>query len=358
MSKLFSPMTLRGVEFRNRVFVSPMCQYSAEDGLPTDWHFVHLGSRAVGGAGLVMVEATAVSPEGRISPGDTGIWSDAHRDAFARVAGFVEAHGAVAGMQIAHAGRKASTEVPWRGGKPIALDSGGWETLAPSAVPFREGDPAPRAMTLDDVARVVEEFATAARRAVDAGFRVVEIHMAHGYLAHEFLSPLSNLRDDEYGGDFDGRTRFPLESPPPSAAPSPTRSRYSRESPQAIGSRVDGICRNRSSWQNCCAIVASTSSTVRVGAPSRARRSRLAPAISCRLPRRFAARRGSRRAPSGSSRTPRRPSRSSRPKPPTPYFSHERSFANHTGLCSRRSAWGKDRVAGSIRPGAKVTRGS
>ncbi len=211
MSTLFSPLKLGGVEFRNRVFVSPMCQYSAEDGLPTDWHFVHLGSRAVGGAGLVMVEATAVSPEGRISPHDTGIWSDAHRDAFARIAGFVEAQGAVAGMQLAHAGRKASTDVPWRGGRVVDESAGGWEPIAPGAMPFREGDPAPREMTRDDMSRVVDEFAEAARRAASAGFRVVEVHMAHGYLAHEFLSPLVNAREDEYGGDLASRARFPLE---------------------------------------------------------------------------------------------------------------------------------------------------
>ena len=211
MSKLFSPLTLRGVEFRNRAWVSPMCQYSSPDGRPTDWHFVHLGSRAVGGAGLVLVEATAVTPEGRISPGDTGIWSDAHRDAFAPIARFVKEHGAIPGMQIAHAGRKASTEVPWRGGKPIAAAAGGWETLAPSAVPFREGEPVPREMSRAEIAETVEHFAVAAGRAVDAGFEVVEIHMAHGYLVHEFLSPLSNLRTDDYGGDFAGRTRFALE---------------------------------------------------------------------------------------------------------------------------------------------------
>ena len=211
MSRLFSPLTLRGLEVRNRVFVSPMCQYSSTDGQPTDWHFVHLGSRAVGGAGLVMAEATAVSPEGRISPGDTGIWSDGHRDAFAPIARFIKEQGSAAAIQIAHAGRKASTEVPWRGGKPIAQREGGWETLAPSAIPFREGDPVPREMSSDEIARTVEQFAEAARRAVEAGFQVVEIHMAHGYLLHEFLSPLSNLRTDEYGGDLTGRARFPLE---------------------------------------------------------------------------------------------------------------------------------------------------
>jgi 2,4-dienoyl-CoA reductase-like NADH-dependent reductase (Old Yellow Enzyme family) len=188
-----------------------MCQYSSPDGRPTDWHFVHLGSRAVGGAGLVMVEATGVSPEGRISPGDTGIWSDDHRDAFAPIARFIGEQGAIAGIQIAHAGRKASTEAPWRGGRPIEPGAGGWETLAPSAVPFRPSDPTPREMSPEDIARVVEEFVAAARRSAQAGFKVVEVHMAHGYLLHEFLSPLTNFRHDDYGGDLAGRARLPLE---------------------------------------------------------------------------------------------------------------------------------------------------
>ncbi len=210
MSELFSKFRLRGAEFRNRVFVSPMCQYSSRDGLPNDWHLVHLGSRATGGAGLVMAEATAVSPEGRISPGDTGLWSAEHARAFAPVAAFIESQGAVPAVQLAHAGRKASTEVPWRGGKPLREGEGGWQTLAPSAVPFAEGYPAPREMTHYDIEGLVTQFADAARHSLDAGFRVAEIHMAHGYLLHEFLSPLSNRRGDEYGGDFDGRARLPV----------------------------------------------------------------------------------------------------------------------------------------------------
>lgn len=211
MSKLFSVFTLRGVELRNRVFVSPMCQYSSRDGLANNWHLVHLGSRAVGGAALVIAEATAVSPEGRISPGDTGIWSDEHAQAFAAVAAFIRTQGARAGIQLAHAGRKASTDLPWRGGKPLKEDEGGWPTLAPSAVPFAHDYPAPRELSGEEIARVVRKFADAARRSVEAGFEVVEIHMAHGYLLHEFLSPISNLREDEYGGGFAGRVRFPLE---------------------------------------------------------------------------------------------------------------------------------------------------
>ena len=209
MSSLFSAFSLRGVEFRNRVFVSPMCQYSSRDGLPNDWHMVHLGSRAVGGAGLVCVEATAVSPVGRISPGDTGLWSEEHTRAFEPIASFIKSQGARAAIQLAHAGRKASTDVPWRGGKPLSEEQGGWQTLAPSAVPF--GDwPTPREMTRDDLETVVLQFKDSARHALAAGFDVVELHMAHGYLLHEFLSPLSNRREDEFGGSLENRARFPL----------------------------------------------------------------------------------------------------------------------------------------------------
>ncbi len=211
MSQLFTPLRLRDVEFRNRVFVSPMCQYSSDDGLPTDWHLVHLGSRAVGGAGLVMVEATAVSPEGRISPWDSGIWHDGHAEAFARITRFVRAQGAVPGIQLAHAGRKASVDVPWRGGRPLGPTEKGWEPIAPSAVPFAPGYPLPREMTAADIGAVVAAFTAAARRALAAGFEVVELHMAHGYLLHEFLSPLANQRRDEYGGSLRGRARLPLE---------------------------------------------------------------------------------------------------------------------------------------------------
>jgi 2,4-dienoyl-CoA reductase-like NADH-dependent reductase (Old Yellow Enzyme family) len=184
MSKLFSALKIRGIEFRNRVFVSPMCQYSSRNGLPTDWHMVHLGSRAVGGAGLVMVEATAVSPEGRISPADSGIWSDAHADAFRPIAAFIKSHGAAPGIQLAHAGRKASTDAPWRGGLPLSASEGGWIPIAPSILPFDAGYPVPREMTVNDIARVTEEFQQAARRSVVAGFEVIEIHIAHGYLLH------------------------------------------------------------------------------------------------------------------------------------------------------------------------------
>ncbi|HYF65987.1 MAG TPA: NADH:flavin oxidoreductase/NADH oxidase [Herpetosiphonaceae bacterium] len=210
MSKVFEPLAIRGVEFRNRLWVSPMCQYSSDDGMPTDWHLVHLGSRAVGGAGMVMVEATAVTPAGRISPQDSGIWSDDHAAAFERITRFIKEQGAIAAVQIAHAGRKASTAPPWAGGKQVAPAQGGWEPLAPSPARFAEGYPQPRAMTRADIERTVEDFAAAARRSVAAGFDVIEIHAAHGYLLHEFLSPLSNQRDDEFGGSLENRLRFPL----------------------------------------------------------------------------------------------------------------------------------------------------
>ncbi len=210
MSHLFTPLTLRGVTFRNRIFVSPMCQYSSHQGLATDWHMVHLGSRAVGGAGLVMVEATAVSPEGRISPDDSGIWDDRHAEAFLPITRFIRAQGAIPGIQLAHAGRKASTDAPWRGGGPLAPEQGGWQPLAPSPVPFSPAHPLPRELAPEDLERIEEQFCAAARRALAAGFEVVEVHMAHGYLLHEFLSPFANQRRDSFGGSLENRLRFPL----------------------------------------------------------------------------------------------------------------------------------------------------
>ncbi|HSB33433.1 MAG TPA: NADH:flavin oxidoreductase/NADH oxidase, partial [Nitrospirota bacterium] len=211
MSKLFSSMTLRGIEFKNRIFVSPMCQYSSTDGMPTEWHLVHLGSRAVGGAGLVTVEATAVSREGRISPDDSGIWADRHAEAFAPIAEFILEQGAVPGIQLAHAGRKASTDAPWCGGRPLKPYERGWQPLAPSAIPFTDGFPVPREMTALDIEAVLGQFIDAAKRSLAAGFQVMEIHSAHGYLLHEFLSPLSNQRRDEFGGSLENRMRFPLK---------------------------------------------------------------------------------------------------------------------------------------------------
>ena len=209
-SALFSTFQLRSINFRNRIFVSPMCQYSSDDGLPTNWHLVHLGSRAVGGAGLVMVEASGVSPEARITPWDSGIWSDAHTAAFRPIAKFLKEHGAVPAIQLAHAGRKASTDAPWREGKGLSVDQGGWVPLAPSAIAFDAGYPVPRAMNGHEIDDVVRQFVEAAKRSLAAGFEVVELHMAHGYLLHEFLSPLSNHRMDEYGGSLENRMRLPL----------------------------------------------------------------------------------------------------------------------------------------------------
>lgn len=211
MSQLFSRFQLRDLVFRNRIFVSPMCQYSSDQGMPTDWHLVHLGSRAVGGAGMVMVEATSVSPEGRISPDDSGLWTDEHARAFQRITRFIREEGAVPGIQLAHAGRKASTDVPWRGGGPLGPAQRGWIPLAPSALPFSEGSLMPREMEAEDLSRALEDFRAATRRALVAGFEVIELHMAHGYLLNEFLSPLSNRRTDSYGGSFENRARFPLE---------------------------------------------------------------------------------------------------------------------------------------------------
>jgi 2,4-dienoyl-CoA reductase-like NADH-dependent reductase (Old Yellow Enzyme family) len=187
-----------------------MCQYSAEGGMPNDWHFVHLGSRAVGGAGLVIAEASSVTADGRISPADTGLWTDGQAEGWARIARFVSEQGAVAGIQLAHAGRKASTDVPWRGGRPVSGRDGGWQAVAPSPLPFASGYPVPRELTVDEIERVVGAFRDAARRAEQAGFALVEIHMAHGYLLHQFLSPLSNERSDEYGGSLENRMRLPL----------------------------------------------------------------------------------------------------------------------------------------------------
>jgi len=212
MAHLFEPLTIRGVSFSNRVFVSPMCEYSSSDGFANDWHFVHLGSRAVGGAGLVFTEATAVTPEGRISPEDLGIWKDDHVEMLARIVRFVHAQGSVAGMQLAHAGRKASTYRPWSGNGAIGEAEGGWtDVLAPTAVAFADNYPQPREMSKQDIAATTSAFAAAATRAHAAGFRVLEIHAAHGYLLHEFLSPLSNQRTDEYGGSFENRTRMVRE---------------------------------------------------------------------------------------------------------------------------------------------------
>jgi 2,4-dienoyl-CoA reductase-like NADH-dependent reductase (Old Yellow Enzyme family) len=209
--RLFTPLKIMSIEFKNRIWVSPMCQYSSENGHPTDWHLVHLGSRAVGGAGLIMFEATGVSPEARISPDDCGIWLDEHILSFKRVTDFIRAQGAVAGVQLAHAGRKGSTSAPWLGQKVLSEKDRGWQTIGPSAIAFDSADAPPTAMTKEDIRKVISDFEKATARSLKAGFEVLEIHMAHGYLMHEFLSPLSNQRNDQYGGSLENRMRFALE---------------------------------------------------------------------------------------------------------------------------------------------------
>jgi 2,4-dienoyl-CoA reductase-like NADH-dependent reductase (Old Yellow Enzyme family) len=211
MSLLFSPLTIKSIFLKNRIVVSPMCQYSSEDGFANDWHLVHLGSRAVGGAGLVFSEAAAISPGGRITASDLGLWKDEHIPELKRITGFIHQNGAVPGIQLAHAGRKASVLAPWLGGTFVKQEEGGWQTLAPSAIGFRDDDEVPGALSLDQIQRVVKDFAEAAARAVEAGFKVLELHAAHGYLLHQFLSPLSNKRTDEYGGSFENRIRLLTE---------------------------------------------------------------------------------------------------------------------------------------------------
>lgn len=209
--KLFSPVTIRGITFKNRIFVSPMCQYSSNDGAATDWHMVHLGTRAVGGAACVCVEATAVEDIGRISPDDSGIWDDSHIEPFKRINQFIKSQGCVPAIQLAHAGRKASTRAPFKGRKVLTEDTGGWSVVGPSEVAFDESHQVPHELSVDEIKELVEAFATSAKRSIEAGFEVIEIHNAHGYLLHSFLSPLSNKRKDLYGGSFENRTRFSKE---------------------------------------------------------------------------------------------------------------------------------------------------
>ncbi|MGE5322725.1 MAG: NADH:flavin oxidoreductase/NADH oxidase [Actinomycetota bacterium] len=212
MAHLFEPLRLRGIDLQNRILVSPMCQYSSVDGLANDWHFVHLGSRAVGHAAAVLTEASAVTSDGRISPDDLGIWDDAHIEPLRRIFSFIEQQGSAPGMQLAHAGRKASTSAPWKGGKPLSAEQGGWSPiLGPSALAFADGYQTPRELTKAEIAGVVEAFARAAQRAEAAGAKIIELHGAHGYLLHSFLSPLSNHRTDEYGGPFVNRIRMVCE---------------------------------------------------------------------------------------------------------------------------------------------------
>jgi 2,4-dienoyl-CoA reductase-like NADH-dependent reductase (Old Yellow Enzyme family) len=211
MPKLFEPIQIKSIELKNRIVVSPMCEYSSVDGFSNDWHLVHLGSRAVGGAGLIITEAAAVSPEGRITPDDLGIWKDEHVAGLKRIITFIESQGSIAGIQLAHAGRKASHSSPWKGGKMLSFEEGGWETVAPDSIPFRENERNPVALDKRGIEKVITDFKDAAVRSLRAGFKVIEIHGAHGYLLHEFFSPLSNRRKDEYGGSFENRIRLLLQ---------------------------------------------------------------------------------------------------------------------------------------------------
>ena len=211
MSKLFEPFTLRNLTFKNRIFVSPMCQYSATDGVANEWHQVHLGSRAIGGAAMILLEATGITPAGRISHGDLGLWNDTQKKAFIPITKFLSDHDCIPGIQLAHAGRKASAQLPWEGGKSLRVNQNPWQTIAPSAIPFDENWHTPKEMSKSEIDTTVLDFVAATKRALEAGFKVVELHFAHGYLIHEFLSPLSNHRTDEYGGSLENRMRFGLE---------------------------------------------------------------------------------------------------------------------------------------------------
>ena len=211
MSKLFSPLIIKDIEFKNRLVISPMCQYSAVDGFANDWHLVHLGSRAVGGAALIIQEATAVSANGRITPGDAGLYKEEHVEKWRRITDFIHQQGAVAGIQLAHAGRKASCSVPWNGGIQLKENEGGWRTVSSSAISFNSEDDAPQALNSEGISKVIADFKTAAQRSLAAGYKVLELHAAHGYLIHQFLSPLSNHRTDSYGGSFENRIRLLLE---------------------------------------------------------------------------------------------------------------------------------------------------
>lgn len=211
MANLFQPLTIRSIQIKNRIAVSPMCQYSSEDGFANDWHLVHLGSRAVGGAALIIAEATSVSPQGRITPHDLGIWKDQHVEFLKRITHFIQQQNAVAGIQLAHAGRKASHHRPWEGSAVLQQHEGAWTTEAPSAIPYKNDEPTPHELSKEEIQNIVDDFKKAAIRAKEAGFQIIELHGAHGYLLHEFLSPLSNHRKDEYGGSFENRIRFVIE---------------------------------------------------------------------------------------------------------------------------------------------------
>lgn len=287
---LFQPYTLRSLTVPNRVWMAPMCQYSADEtgpnaGVATDWHFAHYASRATGGTGLILVEATAVSPEGRISPADLGLWNDTQTEALRRIAAFLKDHGTVPGIQIGHAGRKASTKRPWEGRGPVPEGGTGWQPVAPSPVEFADGYPVPTELTVEKIQEITGQFADAARRARDAGFQVVEVHGAHGYLVGEFLSPHSNRRTDAYGGSFENRTRLALEIVDavravwPEELPSSSASRPPTGSMSRAG-RPTRPCGS----PRCSASTASTSSTSPAAATADRPRSRWDPATRCPSP--------------------------------------------------------------------------
>jgi 2,4-dienoyl-CoA reductase-like NADH-dependent reductase (Old Yellow Enzyme family) len=331
MSHLFIPIPLRDLTLRNRVWVAPMCQYSAELGVPNDWHLVHLGSFARGGAGLVISEAAAVSPDGRISPGDAGIWNGEQQQAWTRIVEFLHGQGAAAGIQLAHAGRKGSTRAPFEGHGQVPPVEGGWETVGPTAVAY-QGLPTPRALSTGDIDRVVDDFAQAARRSVAAGFDLVELHAAHGYLLHQFLSPLSNLREDEYGGAFDNRVRLVLRVVDAVRAVVPDTMpllvRVSATDWMEGGWSVDDSVALARQLKEAGVDLVDVSSGG--NAP---RRSRSGRATRCRSPAGSARRPASPRVRSGSSPSPNRPRTSSPRDPRTSYFWHVSCCATRTGHC-------------------------
>ena len=296
---LLSPLSLRGVTLRNRIAMSPMCQYSSDEGMANDWHLVHLGSRAAGGVALIMVEATAVTRDGRITPGDMGIWSDAHIAPLARIASFVESQGKVPGIQLAHAGRKASCDLPWRGGARLKTGAeGGWQVVAPSELPFNAGDPPSLPLDESGIDAIVAAFEAATRRALQAGFKVIEIHDAHGYLLHEFLSPLANFREDAYGGSLDNRMRLSLRVASAVRAACRTSSRCSCACRRPIGSMAAGTSRNPSSSRRRVKAIGIDLIDASSGGTCPTRKSPWGPASKFRSRRPFAKRPGSRPAPS------------------------------------------------------------
>jgi 2,4-dienoyl-CoA reductase-like NADH-dependent reductase (Old Yellow Enzyme family) len=334
MPHLFEPLPLRGLTLANRILVSPMCQYSSVDGFSNDWHFVHLGSRAAGGPALVFTEASAVTPDGRISPRDLGMYRDDHVESLARIVDVIHAQGTLAGMQLAHAGRKGSTAPPWEGGRVVLPSAGGWQPVGPTAEPFAAGYPVPRQLTVEDLAAIVDAFRQAAVRARAAGFDVIEVHAAHGYLIHEFLSPLVNTRTDEYGGSYDNRVRLCLE------IVRAVRAVWPEQLPIFV--RLSCTDWKPGGWDVEQSVElarpVSTWSTARPAAPF------LTPSFPWRLAFRSdlrsasAARRAWRREPSASSRNPGRRTASSETAGPTAYSWRASCCAIRTGRCARRAS--------------------